>query len=39
MKKRTKMTRKHSRKLFKRTAKTVHKKNMTPPIQRGGYRL
>jgi len=40
MKKRQKMSRGHSRKLFSRTAQRVHKKNgLKSPIMRGGIRL
>lgn len=39
MKKRRKMSRKSSRKLFRRGATRVHKKNLARPIMRGGIRL
>lgn len=35
---RYKMRRKHSRRVFKRTAKRVHRKNFAKPM-RGGYRI
>ncbi len=35
---RKRMRRRHSRKVFKRTAKRVHRKNMIKPM-RGGYRI
>ena len=35
---RYKMKRKHSRRVFKRTAKRVHRKNFAKPM-RGGYRI
>ena len=38
MAKRFKMTRKKSRKLFTRTARRVHKRNMGPNPMRGGIR-
>jgi len=37
--KRRKMSKKSSRKLFRRGAKRVHKKNAQRPIMRGGIRL
>ncbi|QXP07882.1 MAG: hypothetical protein [Arizlama microvirus] len=39
MKKRSKMPRKQSRKLFTKTAKKVHPKNMPARPMRGGIRL
>ena len=36
---RRKITRRGSRKLFRKTATRVHKKNMPRTIMRGGYRL
>lgn len=38
MRKRFKMKKRHSRKLFSRTAKRVHRRNGTNPM-RGGIRL
>ena len=35
---RYKMKRKHSRRVFKKTAKRVHRKNFAKPM-RGGYRI
>ena len=37
--KRRKMSRKKSRRVFKRTASRTHKKNVRPPMRRGGIRL
>ena len=37
--KRRKMSRKSSRKLFKKGATRIHKKNAQRPIMRGGIRL
>lgn len=37
--KRKRMPMKRSKKLFKKTAGKTHKKNVTPPPLRGGYRL
>lgn len=39
MAKRSKMSKKHSRKVFTNTAKRVHPKNAMPNPMRGGYRL
>lgn len=39
MKRRMKMSRRGSKKLFRRTAKNVHPKNVRRPIMRGGIRL
>lgn len=39
MKKRQKMGKQHSRKVFTKTAKHVHPKNAMPNPMRGGYRL
>lgn len=39
MKKRVKMGKKRSKKLFSRTAGRTHKKNVKRPIMRGGIRL
>lgn len=39
MYKRQKLTRKSSRKIFKRGAIRIHKKNFTSTIRRGGIRL
>lgn len=38
-KKRKRLSRRHSKKLFSRTAKRVHKKNMRRRLYRGGIRL
>ena len=38
MARRYKMRRRHSRRVFKRTAKRVHRRNYSKPM-RGGYRL
>lgn len=37
--KRMRMSRKASKRNFKKGARKVHKKNITPPPMRGGYRL
>lgn len=39
MKFRKKMSKKHSRKLFSKTADRTHKKNMFTSVMRGGIRL
>jgi hypothetical protein len=39
MRKRSKMKRSSSKKLFRKTAKTTHKKNLTTNPMRGGIRL
>ena len=39
MSKRFKMSKRSSSKVFKKTASKTHKKNLTPPPMRGGYRL
>lgn len=39
MKRRSKMSRKGSRKLFTRTAQKIKKKNLQPTPMRGGIRL
>jgi len=39
MRKRKKMHKKHSKKLFSRTAKRVHKRNVGGHVMRGGIRL
>lgn len=39
MKKRRKLTRKRSKKLFKKTAGRTHRKNLSASPMRGGYRL
>lgn len=39
MAKRKKIGMKRSKKMFKRSASRTHKKNINPPIRRGGIRL
>lgn len=39
MRKRQKMTRQKSKKVFKKTAKAVHKRNLPSSPMRGGIRL
>lgn len=36
---RTRLTKKRSRRIFRRTASKVHKKNLRRRVYRGGYRL
>lgn len=37
--KRRPMSRKSSKKVFRNGAKRIHKKNVSVPVMRGGYRL
>lgn len=39
MRKRTRMGKRHSKRLFKRTARKVHKRNLHARPMRGGFRV